>query len=328
MALSHLDGYTIEHFERAGIPSALVYNTKIRPKKFKVLFNVHLDVVPGLEKNYIPKIIKGRLYGVGSMDMKGNAAAVILLFKKLAKDLSYPVAIQLVTDEEVGGFNGTKLQIEKGVRAEFVIATEPTNFDIVHMAKGVLWLKILARGLTAHGAYPWRGENAVWKMNNFLNRLAKKFPIPKKEKWITTVNLSSIISTNTSINKIPDDCSVSLDIRFIEKDKKTILENIKKIAENMKVQIIEKESPLFTKQDNPYLKLLAQSTSAKINKKAVLRGANGTSDARHFASVGCPGVEFGPIGGGIGSDEEWVDIKSLNTYANILESFLVQINEK
>ncbi len=330
LALSYLQDYKIERFEREGIPSALVYNTATRPKKFKVLFNVHLDVVPGLEENYIPKIKNGRLYGVGSMDMKGNAAAAILLFKELAKDLNYPVAVQLVTDEEVGGFNGTKLQVEKGARADFVIATEPTNFDIVHKAKGVFWVKILANGVTAHGAYPWRGDNAIWKINTFLNNLKKKFPIPKKEVWATTVNLSKVETTNNSINKIPSDCAASLDIRFVEEDKKTIEAQIKNLAKELKLklEVVEKEPPMFTAKDNKYLVELAKATTKNIKNKAILRGANGTSDARHFADVGCPGVEFGPIGGGIGSDEEWVDIKSLKTYSDILKDFLIAIGTK
>lgn len=327
LALSYLQEYQIEKFNREGIPSALVYNTKTRPKKFKVLFSVHLDVVPGLEKNYTPKIKNGRLYGVGSMDMKGNAATTILLFKELAKDLNFPIALQLVTDEEVGGFNGAKLQVEKGVRAEFIIATEPTNFDIVHKAKGVFWVKVLASGITAHGAYPWRGDNAIWKINTFLNNLKKKFPIPKKEIWATTVNLSNVETTNEALNKIPSDCKAYLDIRFVEEDKKTIENQIKSLAKELKlkVKVIGKEPPIFTTKDNKYLIELARATSKNINKKLTLRGANGTSDARHFAGVGCSGVEFGPIGGGIGSDEEWVDIKSLETYSNILRDFLMGI---
>lgn len=48
------------------------------------------------------------------------------------------VGLQLVTNEGIRGFSGTKYQIESGVRADFVIAGEPTNFDIAHEAKGIL----------------------------------------------------------------------------------------------------------------------------------------------------------------------------------------------
>ena len=40
LALSYLTGYTIERFERNGVKSALIYNKKRRPKKFKIILNV------------------------------------------------------------------------------------------------------------------------------------------------------------------------------------------------------------------------------------------------------------------------------------------------
>ena len=33
----------------------------------------------------------------------------------MANKVDYPLGLQLVTDEEVGGFNGTKYQIEKAL---------------------------------------------------------------------------------------------------------------------------------------------------------------------------------------------------------------------
>jgi succinyl-diaminopimelate desuccinylase len=59
----------------------------------------------------------------------------LFAFIDCAENLKYPVALQLLTDEEIGGFDGTKFQVESGVNAEFVIATEPTNLDIVVKAK-------------------------------------------------------------------------------------------------------------------------------------------------------------------------------------------------
>lgn len=54
----------------------------------------------------------------------------------------------------------------------------------------------------------------------------------------------------------------------------------------------------------------------------------GSSDARHFTKVGCAGVEFGPIGGGIGTDKEWIDIPSLEKYYKILREFLLHLNNE
>jgi len=139
----------------------LVYFQKTRPNNFKIILNAHLDVVSGRKEQYKPYEKDGKLFGRGAIDMKGAAAVEILVFKEIAKKVSYPLALQLVTDEEIGGFCGTKYQIEKGVRADFVIAGEPTDFGVNNKAKGIIWLKIKTKGKAAHGAYPWRGKKCL-----------------------------------------------------------------------------------------------------------------------------------------------------------------------
>lgn len=326
LMLGDLNEFTIEHFELDGVKSALIHNSKKGTKKFKIILNGHLDVIPGKDHQYIPKVEGNRLYGVGAMDMKSNLVSLMLAFKAVAKKVNYPLALQLVTDEEVGGFKGTKYQIEQGIRADFVISSEPTNLNIVNQAKGILWLKISTKGKSAHGAYPWKGKNAIWKMHQFLNQLEKNFPIPDKQAWITTVNLSSTETSNHIFNKVPDNCSISLDIRFIPEDSKIILNKIKSmLPKGFKLEILANESALLVEQNNQYLKLL-QKTAKMISKQRVrLYAAQGSSDARHFTKVGCAGVEFGPIGGGIGADEEWVDIPSLEKYYQIIKQFLLSL---
>lgn len=329
LALRELKGFHVEHFERNGIKSALVSNVSKRPKSYAVLFNCHLDVIPGKESQYVPKIKGDKLCGVGSMDMKANVACAIFAFRSVAKDLPYPVALQLVTDEEIGGFDGTKLQVEKGVRADFVIATEPTDFNIVHKAKGVFWAEVSCSGKTAHGAYPWHGDNALWKMHAFLSDLSKAYPIPKKQEWVTTLNFAGISTSNCAFNKIPDDCTARLDIRFVPEDAKTIESRLKKLLpRGFGFHVLANEPSLFVHEDNEHVLLLREIAKAETRRRVVLYGAQGTSDARHFARVGCPGVEFGPVGGGIGTDDEWVSIASLKPYEEILRKFLLCARSK
>lgn len=323
LALSYLPGYTVEHFERNGIKSALVYSAPERPKRFTILLNCHLDVIPGKEEQYTPRVDGDRIYGAGVMDMKANLACALLAFRDVAHMATHPIALQLVTDEEMGGFNGTKLQVEEGVRADFVLATEPTSLDIVYKTKGILWLKITAHGVTAHGAYPWRGENAIWKMHDFLSALQKAFPVPKEEVWSTTVNVSTVASANHAYNKIPDDCVVGLDIRYAPEDTESILGRIQALVPvGFTVEVLAQEPATLTDVENPLIMRLKEIAHATTGKDIVLRGAQGSSDARHFAPVLCPGIEFGPVGGGIGSDEEWVDIPSLESYYEIIKKFI------
>ncbi|MGA1192169.1 MAG: M20 family metallopeptidase [Bdellovibrionota bacterium] len=327
--LSHLHGFTLERFEDNGYKSILLYNTETRPERFTLLLNGHLDVIPGNDTQYEGRIEGDKLYGVGSMDMKANVACLISVFQEMAHKVSYPVALQLVTDEELGGFHGTRHQVNEGVRADFVITSESTNFHIVHKAKGVLWARVTARGKTAHGAYPWAGENAIEKMMEFLAALKNEFPNPTEKAWVSTVNIGAISTPNETFNKIPDLCEVALDIRFTPEESETIVKRLQGlITEELSLEIISHEPAMSTPEDDDYLTSLQEITSNVIGENSILYGAQGSSDARHFTAVGCGGVEFGPIGGGIGTDEEWVSISSLHTYCEILRRYMNHLDEK
>ncbi len=333
--LKGVKGLTIEYFEKDGVPSALVYQSSKRPKRFKVILNAHLDVVAAKDNQFKPYEENGRLYGRGAIDMKAAAAVEILAFKKIVETchgVSLPIGLQLVTDEEVGGFKGTLYQLEKGVRADFVVAGEPTDFGINNKAKGIIWLKIKTKGITGHGAYPWQGKNALVLANKIVNNILKNYPIPKKETWQTTFNLAKIETTNTTFNKIPDEAIISFDCRYIpeelkglsfEKGKNLFLNKIKKIIDKEgELEIILFEPPQITEEKNPFVLKLKKSIEKITRKKSKTIVKHGGSDIRHFNRFDCDGVTFGPIGQGLHSDNEWVDIKSLEQYYFILEDFL------
>jgi succinyl-diaminopimelate desuccinylase len=326
MCRSRLSCGTVEYFECNGHKSILAYNRAARPDRFRVILNGHLDVIPGKDHQYSPEIRGTRLYGVGATDMKANVACLIDVFNEMAPKVTYPLALQLVTEEELGGFWGTKHQIEQGVRGDFIIAAESTNFNIVNQAKGVLWARITAFGETAHGAYPWRGVNAIQKMARFLSNLEKEYPTPSQQEWCTTVNVASIRSPNTAYNKIPDQCEVQLDIRYLPSESKDALARLKALVpSDFTCEIVADEAALCVPESNLFVQMLQRTTEEIRSQKTMLYCAQGSSDARHYTRVGDAGVEFGPIGGEIGADEEWIDIPSLKLYCDLLKRYLQDV---
>lgn len=320
-----LAGFNHKEFNKNGFNSLLFYNTGTFPKKFKLILNSHLDVVPA--RHYKPLQRNGKLYGRGSYDMKTAAAAIILIFKELAKKVNYPLGLQLVTDEEIGGFDGTKYQIEKGVKTDFVIAGENTDLKINHISKGIIWLKVKTRGLAAHGAYPWLGKNAIWKMQKFITVLEKLYPVPNEEVWRTTVNLSGIESSNKTFNQVPDECFALLDIRYVPEDKDKIIKSIKqKAGQDVEFEIIANEPAHLTDRSNKYLQKMIESSEKVLGKKAELVSKHGSSDIRHYNQAGIEGITFGPKGLGHHSDNEWVDLTSVADYFNILQDYLLKLN--
>lgn len=316
-------GYSVTEFSSNNSPSLLISNTESASKKFKLILNAHVDVVPGDKGLFIPKIKGNKLIGRGAYDMKAAAAVEILVFAELAKITKFPIALQIVTDEEVGGFDGVKYQMKHGITADFILAGEPTNFHINNIAKGIIWVKVKAFGKAAHGANLWQGNNAVWTMNSYLNTLKKKFPEPSKEVWKTTLNVGTIQTSNTTYNKVPEYCEAGLDIRYLPEEKEATLRYLKEsLLKGMKLEIIMNEPCLNTPKLSPHIVKLSQAVESVTNTKASLIRMHFGSDARHFTNKKIDAVTFGPKGYGLHTDDEWVDIQSLEDYFYILKSFI------
>ncbi|HZE87180.1 MAG TPA: M20/M25/M40 family metallo-hydrolase [Methylomirabilota bacterium] len=321
--------YPIEEYESQGIKSLLIHNTTHRTKHFKIILNAHVDVVTGTKKQFSPLEKDGKLYGRGSYDMKAATAVMVILFKQLAKKISYPLALQVVTDEETGGLNGTHYQVKEGLRGDFVITGDcGSNLNIVNQAKGIMWLKLHSSGRKAHGAYLWRGDNALWKLHHALAALHKIFPVPSEEKWVTTMNLAKIETDNNAFNHVPEGATAYLDFRFIAKDEKNIMAKIiKAISPDIEIEIMFCNPPEYVAPDNDYLKRLGEMGKKVIGEEPQLIAAHAPSDIRHYNEVGCVGVGFGPKGAYQHADDEWVDIKSLEEYYYILERFLLSLEK-
>jgi succinyl-diaminopimelate desuccinylase len=327
----------LKNFKRASfvsqnLPSLLFSNRSSEEKNFEIILNAHIDVVPGKTEQFIPRIEDGKLYGRGAFDMKATTAIMIILFKELANNLNYPLGLQLLSDEELGGMDGTHYQITQGVRANFIISGEcGSNFRIVHESKARLVIKLKASGKSSHSAYPWKGDNAILRIMQTLQNILEYFPYPQREEYRTTVNVTHVDTKNyeaseTAYNTTPAYCEALLDVRYVPKDKDTIIDRLKTLLpKNVTMEILHNTAPHQTDNNHPYIKLLQKISEGVLHEKIALIQQHGTSDIRHFAEVNCDGVEFGPIGEGQHQDNEWVDIQSLGDYYQILKDFLLSI---
>ena len=210
-------GFTVERFESGGKPSALIYRGTERPR-FQIILNAHLDVVPAPPDQFRPRREGDRLYARGAQDMKVSALVEAQVFRELAGGLPYPLGLQLVTDEEVGGRDGTLHQIGQGVSGEFVIIGEHSGLRIVTDSKGMITATLRAVGRGGHSAYPWHGDNALVKLHRSLANLLAAYPVATEEAWRTTVNIARIETPNQARNQIPAQAEAWLDIRFPPED--------------------------------------------------------------------------------------------------------------
>lgn len=325
IAENYCQGFAIKRFSSQGKPSLLITNGK-PSDRFKLIFNAHLDVVPAKSPQFKPQVKGDKLIGRGAVDMKTQAAVGIVVFKRVAKSVNYPLALQLVADEEIGGENGTLYQLKQGVRSDFVLGGEYSEMKINNKTKGPLWLKVTATGKNAHGARLWEGENAIQVMLKFIDKVNRLLPVPKKEIWRTTQNLAKIETTNNTFNKVPDECTAWFDIRYVAEDQDTIVSQIKDLLlPGMTLSVSYQRSSQYTSPDHPFIKTLRQSAKKYLNTSPGFIGFHGATDLAHFEPYKIPGVCFGPLGGRLHSDNEWISLKSTFLYAQILEDFLISL---
>ena len=324
---SRLTDFTIETFMAAQKPSLLIHNAKPGTKFFKIILNAHLDVVHGKENQFIPYIANGKLYGRGAFDMKGAAATMQAVFSEVAKKVDYPLAFQIVADEELASGQGTVVQLDKGISTDLAIIGEcGSNLDIIHENKGLVHAVLTTNGYRAHGAYPWKGKNAIIKMHEAINEIHKHFPVPENETFETTVTVTMISSSNQIWNLVPDHCSATLDIRVNRKDFAGIVEKIKSILpEGVQFAIDNSRNAHYADPENQYLKQLSKSIKTASGRTPKFRQTYGGADTVFFSERGSQAIEFGPIGHGQHHDDEWVDIQSLVDYYKILKNFLLGI---
>lgn len=323
---------TIEHFEREGKPSLLAYRGDRRPQKFDILLNGHVDVVPGTPEQFVPVVKNGRLYGRGALDMKGTTMVLADVFCELVNEVPYALGLQIVSDEEIGGYSGVRLQIDDGVRADFVVMGEYSNDRnaIYNAARGLAWAEVEFKGKEAHGGHLWKGQNAVLKASAFAAAVLERFPTPDKETWTTTASIASLSTPNDTFNKVPDRAVLKIDFRFTQEDPnfrdreslKTFIAGID--PEAKLVRLATFEPAVKVEELNPYVQGLSAAMRQVTGAKPRYLGRPGSSDGRHYALVNNDIVEFGLYGQSPHGDDEYAELASFGEYQSILREFLRQ----
>ncbi|GAB7042680.1 MULTISPECIES: M20 family metallopeptidase [Catenuloplanes] len=322
-------GITVERFESRGKPSALLYRGDVRPGRFRIILNGHLDVVPAPDALFTPRRAGDRLYARGAQDMKLSALVMADVFRELAPTLPYPLGLQLVLDEEVGGRDGTGHQIEAGVTTDFAVIGEMSRLDITVESKGLIDVTLTAAGRAAHGAYPWLGDNALLTVVDAVRALLSRYPVPAEEAWRTTINVARIDTPNTAFNQVPAAASAWLNLRFPPTDPdftgRGVAEVTKHLADiagpGVTVGVAHVDAPHLAERDHPDVTALRRAARAQGYAGAFLR-RHGAGDGRFYFQAGMAAVAFGIGGEGQHGPDEHAELGTIAPYRDALRDFL------
>jgi succinyl-diaminopimelate desuccinylase len=265
--------------------------------------------------------------------MKVSALIQAMVFRELAGVVTYPIALQLVTDEEVGGRDGTLHQLEHGVDGEFVIIGEQSRLRVVTESRGLLIACLRAEGRSGHSAYQWLGDNAILKLMSSLDKLLTRYPVATEEVWRTTINLARIETTNSAFNQIPADAQAWLDIRFPAEDTNLNGRTVDEITEylatfcvpGVTVAVTGVGSPHWVDHQRHEVRLLQHAARDQGYRADTLR-KHGAADSRFFSQRDIDAVIFGIGGDGQHGPHEYVDITTVAPYYRALTAFLTDLD--
>lgn len=309
----------IEENEKAGNALCITMNANGKLKPIAV--SGHMDTVHplGSMKTYIED---GKIYGPGCTDCKGGLIVCLLAMKAL-KECGYtdrPIKFILQADEEVGSRLSNKKTIEfmceKAKDCIAFINTEMYNpGTAVTTRKGIARYEMSVKGVAAHSSICNQGRSAILEMSHKIIELEKM-----KDVDGITINVG-IIEGGTTANTVPENCKVTIDVRFIDDNQRIEADNyMKKIAETTYVEGTTTELNLLSiriamdyKQYNDDLLNNINNVFDKCGlSRLTARRATGGSDAAYTSAAGIPSIDsVGVSGGYIHSKNEYGNLSSL-----------------
>ena len=175
-----------------------------------VTLSTHLDTVPP----YVPPRLEGnRLYGRGSSDAKGIAAAMMIAAQRLADAGEERVDLLFVVGEEKGS-PGALAANRLPATSKFLVNGEPTESKLASGCKGAQRVIVRVRGREAHSAYAHLGSSALEPLLDMLPQLRALVLPVDPVLGETTYNIG-VLRAGTEANIVPGLAEAEIMIRLV-----------------------------------------------------------------------------------------------------------------
>ena len=290
-----------------------------------LILNGHIDVVSaGNESNwrYPPwkgTLEEGRLYGRGSVDMKGGLCCALQAVKAVRDagvKLSGRLMVESVVGEEDGGI-GALATVLRGYKADGAVIMEPTELKVAPAQAGSHCFRIKIKGLSAHACVREEGVSALDKFMPIYNALMEleakrnskvrdplyshfKLPIPlnlgvvKCGAWPSSVPEELILEGRYGIG-------VDEDVAEAHRAFEDAVSAAAGFDDWLTVHPPEIEwvggqfNPARTPRDSIISTTVAGAYENATSLPAIYEGVTYGSDMRHLVNVGnTPTILFGP----------------------------------
>jgi len=289
----------------------------------------HLDTVSTFDMTippFEPRVEDGRLYGRGSYDMKGAAAAVMCAAASLVGGrFAGRLLLALVADEEYASIGAD--DFVKRHPADACILTEASALDLVLAHKGFVWAEIVTRGRAAHGSRWDLGVSAVGRMGRIIAALEAFDRDTLRKRGHPLTGPASMhcarIAGGTGLSTYAPECRLEIERRTVPGETpERVIEELRAVVreagEEAEVRQIFERPPLTGERDSGIARTVREAAESVTGRAPKETGVAYWMDAAIFAAAGIPTVDYGPDGAGAHEAVEWVDIASLVTCARVL----------
>ncbi len=293
----------------------------------------HIDTVNKEGKWNYPafagEIKDKKIYGLGSADMKGGLAAMVMALHFINKIGYQPkgnIIFASVVDEEAGGM-GTLDFVEQGYKADAGILAEPTALKVAPLCRGILWGKIKIEGRGGHIEIDqphWQNGGAVdgIKKARFIldqiDRLNEEWAKKKKHDLLPIP--CQVISAQITGGEYPTSYANEVEITFNaqylpeEKDDKGAGSKVKKEIEDFVEQVASTDKWLAKNQpeiewildancgetpvSNDFVQKLLKHNKMIIKPEGIntglIEGVTSHTDMGFFTERGINMINYGP----------------------------------
>ncbi|MFH2085467.1 MAG: M20 family metallopeptidase [bacterium] len=315
-----------------------------------LMLNGHMDTIPPEGRDVISPysgvVRNGKLYGLGSLDMKASLAAYIYAVKALmlAKvKLKGKLTLAFVVDEESGACSayGTQYLLDSGCVPKACLIGEHGSRYVRTGQRGVYRFKIVTRGEAVHtGVSAWErgevGHNAVVDMARIIDVLQGiEIPFKQSRMFIDrkpVFTFPTKISGGVSMNVVPAICEAYGDVRLLPGNSEAqvkilMIERLQKLGVSYEIQDLLYVPAVEIDTHDPLVLSLQKVTKAVLGYEPPAKVSGPGTDGWMMCKRDIPTIMgFGPDGGGEHGRGEWVDILSLQkiteVYARLIVDYL------
>lgn len=247
----------------------------------------------------------GRLYGLGTADMKAFLAIAVEALRRVERKALQRPLVLLATADEESSMLGAKAMVEAGEPlGRHAIIGEPTGLRPVRMHKGILMEAIRVRGQSGHSSDPDQGANALEAMHGVIadlmawrEQLAQRHLNTAFDVPFPTLNLGHIHGGDNP-NRICGDCELHIDLRpvpgmDIQASRETLRDRVRNVLSDQDfdisfVPLFDGIPPMETSADAEIVRVAESLTGHTAG--AVAFGTEGP----YFEILGAETVILGP----------------------------------